>query len=293
MKDLFKKLYYSAGEFGNSFISIISILLFSSFKIARGVSKLKDDKLNDVHILANGPSLRMILDEHLDFLKSHDCLVVNFFGINPVFFQLKPKYYVLLDPGFFGGDVSKELEGRIPILIDILSTKVDWDLTLYIPGTKHVLEVARKKLANPNVKIIPFCSTRVIGFKWFRNWAYKHNFGISSSKNVLLPSILLMLNKGYKNVYLYGAEFSWTKTYAVNPENGKIYTDDVHFYDKTRIPLKKGQFKFDLSCLKESLDATDYLAEYAEYLGIKIINRTMGSFIDAFLYENPTRIKFF
>ena len=185
-----------------------------------------------------------------------------------------------------------ELIDRVPILMDVLSNKVDWELTLYIPGTKRVQNEVSKKINNPNIKVVPFNSTRVIGLKSFRNWAYKHNLGIASSKNVLLPSIQLMLNKGYKTVYLYGAEFSWTKTYSVNPENGMIYTDDVHFYDKTRIPLKKGGFKFDLSCLVDALEATEIYADYSAYVGVNIINRTPGSFIDAFPYENPKNLKF-
>ena len=292
MRNILKSIYYWIGGLVNTIISFISILLFSSFSCSRSVSKQRKNNMNDVHILANGPSLKLMLDEHLDFLINNDCLVVNFFGINPIFMQLKPKYYVLLDPGFFGGEIPKELKDRVPVLMDALTNKVDWKMTLFIPGTERVQKIVSKKINNPNINIVPFNSTRVIGFKFFRNWAYKHNLGIPSSINVLLPSIQLMLNKGYQNVFLYGAEFSWTKTYSVNPENGDIYTDDVHFYDNTRIPLKKGQFKFDLSCLVEALDATDIYADYAEYIGARVINRTPGSFIDAFTYENPKYIEF-
>lgn len=286
-----KKIYYLIVDILNTFVSLLLIICKSSSSVAIKMTKNRC-KLSSVHILANGPSLKTMLEEHLIFLKSHDCLAVNFFAINPIFMQLKPKYYVLLDPAYFGGEIPKELKDRVPVLMDALTNKVDWKMTLFIPGTERVQKIVSKKINNPNINIVPFNSTRVIGFKFFRNWAYKHNLGIPSSKNVLLPSIQLMLNKGYQNVYLYGAEFSWTKTYSVNPENGDIYTDDVHFYDNTRIPLKKGQFKFDLSCVVEALDATDIYADYAEYIGARVINRTPGSFIDAFTYENPKYIKY-
>lgn len=291
MKEKFKEIYYGISEIGASLTSMVSILLFSSLKSARKVSKLKEDGLVDVHILANGPSLKSMLEEHLDFLSCHDTLAVNHFASNPTFSVIKPKYYVLLDPAYFGGYCPKELQDRIPVLMANLS-KVSWPMTLYVPYTKTVVRDAESRLNNPNIKVVPFNGTRVLGFMWFRNWAYKYNLGIPSSKNVLLPSILLMLNHGYKKVYLYGAEFSWTKTYWVNPDDGKMYTDDVHFYDKTCIPLKKGEFKFNLRCLAEALDATDIYEEYALYLKSKIINRTPGSFIDSFEYEPTHLVKY-
>ncbi len=190
-----------------------------------------------------------------------------------------------------GGLVSDELKARIPTLMDNLS-KVDWPMILYIPYSKSVVKEASNRLNNPNISILPFNATRIIGLNAFRNFMYKQNLGLPSSKNVLLPSILLMLNKGYKKVYLYGAEFSWTKTYSVELESGNIYSDDTHFYDKTRIPLKKGGFKFDLSCMVESLSATEYLEDYSNSINANIVNRTVGSYIDAFSYENPNHVTF-
>ena len=289
MKKIFIKLYDYLKLLWETFVSLISIVLFTSFIVSRKNSKFRKSNIEDVHILANGPSLKDILENKLEFLKNNDTLAVNFFANNPIFFKVKPKYYVLLDPGLFFGSGHVELSARVPVMMNNLS-KVTWEMTLYVPYSKTIVEKIKNQLNNSYIKIMPFCPTRVTGFKSFRNWAYKHNLGLPSSKNVLLPSILLMLNRGYKRVYLYGAEFSWTKTYAVNPENGKIYTDDDHFYDMNRLPLKKGQFKFDLSCLVDALDATDYLAEYADYISAIIINRTPGSFIDAFVYENPETI---
>ena len=291
MRDILKTIYFGSKTLLESIISFLTAIVFSSFRCSRAIGRLKQDGLSDVHILANGPSLKDIIDSHAEYLSSHETLVVNHFANTPTFWKIRPKYYVLLDPAYFGGVCPIELQDRIPVLMKNLS-KVDWPMTLYIPYTKDAKAHAKERLNNPNISIQFFNSTRIVGAKWFRNWAYKHNLGIASSKNVLLPSIQLMLNKGYKNIYLYGAEFSWTKTYSVNPENGKIYTDDVHFYDKTRIPLKKGGFKFDLSCLVEALEATEIYADYSEYIGVSIINRTPGSFIDAFPYENPKFIKF-
>lgn len=291
MKGVLKRIYFLVVELVECIISLISIFLFSSLSTARKISKLKENNLNNVHILVNGPSLKMMLDKHLDFFKNNDILTVNFFANSPFFSIIKPKYYVLLDPAFFGGDGSVVLSEKIQVLMDNLSS-VSWKMTLFIPNSRNNIKDIVRRINNVNITVMPFCATRVTGFRWFRNRVYKLNLGIPSSKNVLLPSILLMLNKGYKIVYLYGAEFSWTKTFNVDQEDGKIYTDDIHFYDKTRIPLKKGEFKSKLSFLVETLNATDYYAEYAKFIGSNIINRTPGSFIDAFTYENPYKLKF-
>lgn len=283
-----KRIYFFLLELFDTIVSIVLVFYLSSFKTARRISKKRvtDD---EVHILANGPSLKTMITDHKDFLAKLDTLAVNHFANNPVFFEIKPKYYVLLDPAFFDGYCKAELQDKIPVLLNSLS-KVDWPMSLFVPYTKTVIEDTNKRLNNPNIMVIPFNSTRVIGLKKFRNFMYAHNLGIPSSKNVLLPSILLMINLNYKKVYLYGAEFSWTKTYNVDVETGKIYTDDAHFYDNNRIYLRKGEFKFNLSCLVEALNATDYYQEYTEYKGMKVINRTPGSFIDAFPYEYSDNI---
>lgn len=285
-----KKIYYFLVELLNTIVSLVLVLFTSSIRCAIGISKRKE-VLDEVHILANGSSLKNVIAEHVDFFAKRDTLVLNHFASSPVFWNIKPKYYVLLDPAYFGGLVSDELKARIPTLMDNLS-KVDWPMILYIPYSKSVVKEASNRLNNPNISILPFNATRIIGLNAFRNFMYKQNLGLPSSKNVLLPSILLMLNKGYKKVYLYGAEFSWTKTYSVELESGNIYSDDTHFYDKTRIPLKKGGFKFDLSCMVESLSATEYLEDYSNSINANIVNRTVGSYIDAFSYENPNHVTF-
>ena len=287
MREILKKLYFGAISLVETIVSLTMVLLFSSVKAARGVSKLKDTgKGKDAYVLANGPALKGVIDKYFEEFKEEDCIVLNFFGNTDVFWQLKPKFYVLLDPAFFGGEGHAIFKEPTVKLIENFH-KVDWEMTLFVPTAKGAKKNVEERIKNPNISVVPFNATRIVGFKGFRNWMYKHNMGLPSTKNVLFPAMIRMLNMGYDHVYLYGAEFSWVKTYNVDEENGKIYTDDVHFYGKDRIYYEKGRFCFDIGCLHEALQCTYMIQDYAEYAGRPIINRTAGSFIDAFPYENP------
>ena len=100
-----------------------------------------------------------------------------------------------------------------------------------------------------------------------------------------------MINMGYKQIYLYGAEFSWTKNIDVDPENNKVFLNDSHFYNKTDIVYyNNGWYKWYLEAVVEMLDGTERIASYADEMKVKIFNRTKGSFIDAFEYENPDNL---
>ena len=287
MRELLKKIYFGAITLFETLVSFFMVLLFSSCKASRDISKLKNQgRGKDAYVLANGPALKSVMDKYLAKLKGNDCIVLNFFGNTDVFRLLKPKYYVLLDPAFFGGDSNERINESIKRLIDNFQ-RVDWNMTLFVPASNGVINNAEKRINNARIKVVPFNATRIVGFKGFRNWMYAHNMGLPSTKNVLFPAIMLMLNLGYEHVYLYGAEFSWVKTYNVDEENGKIYTDDVHFYGNDRIYLEKGRFCFDIGCFHDALLCTYMIQEYAEHVGRLVINRTPGSFIDAFSYEKP------
>lgn len=284
MREILKKSYFGVIDLMKTIMSLFMVLLYSSRKGTETINKLRETgKEKDAYVLANGPALKGVIEKYLPVLQKNDCIVMNFFGNTDAFWLVKPRYYVLLDPGFFGGELHAVFNNRFEKLVNNI-TKVDWKMALLIPATNKI------NITNPNIEVIPFNATRVEGFKSFRNFMYKHNLGLPSTKNVLFPAIISMLNMGYGHVYLYGAEFSWVKTYNVDEENGKIYTDDVHFYGKDRIYYERGRFCFDIGCLHEALLSTYVIQEYADSIGRKVINRTKGSFIDAFDYENPDRI---
>ncbi len=107
-------------------------------------------------------------------------------------------------------------------------------------------------------------------------------------RNVLIPSIMIAVKMGYKNIYVAGADHSWTKTLSVNDRN-EVVSIQPHFYkedekeerrirtDYLRYPLHQILYSFYVA-----FRSYFTIQRYAESQGVKIYNVTPGSFIDAF-----------
>lgn len=300
IKEKLKDIYGWFIRLFQTLVSIFSILTFNRCKTSRRLRKEwreRDDK--PVSIISNGPSAYEIVNKRGDLLKGTDLLVLNNFGNQEVFFHLKPRYYILLDPAYFslsftnkglnekGNDSERKEERK---LIENFK-KVDWEITLFLPAAWVSNEVRKIYTQNANITVILYNATRVLGYDGFQNRMYHRGAGVPSSRNVIIPAMLLMGILGYKKIYLYGCEFSWTKTMDVDPENGKMFFNDRHFYSKEEIRyFGKGAYLWWLKVIAEDLDATEQVAKYAHRYGIRIINRTKGSFIDSFEYENPDKV---
>ncbi len=236
-------------------------------------------------ILGNGPSLNDTIVQHSDFLSERDLLAVNFAANAPVFRDLKPRYYVLTDPHFF---VAFD-QPNVAKLWDVFANEVDWPLALFIP-TKVKLhgEWFDKLIKNANVEIIFYNMTPVEGFKWFENMAYGKGWGMPRPRNVLIPSIMLGIDMRYGTIYIAGADHSWTKTLSVDDDNN-VVSIQPHFYkeeekeqqrvrvDYMRYPLHQILYSFYVA-----FKSYYTISRYAQHRGIKILNITPGSFIDAF-----------
>lgn len=280
LRSNFKKLFFILQCLTETIISLTLAIFSSSFSIARRLKKLSKFQNNTTcYVLGNGPSLANELKNNLKLFIDNDVLSLNYFSNTKHFNLLQPKYYVLLDYicfDLFGdGKVNNELQ------IDNFN-KIDWEMILFVP-------VSQKKsfflthIKNTKINIVFFNTTRIIGGERFRNFFYKHNLGIPSSINVSLPSILLMINLNYKNIYLYGLEHSWLKTLFVN-ENNLVCEDDRHFFDKntSNVRVNRGPMNKLMMQYYTVFNAHMLLQEFAVYKKIQIINCTKDSFIDAY-----------
>ena len=287
MRNGLKRLYAGIIQFVDTLVSIFTIFLFSSFKAARNMGKLKSDREKIAYVLGNGPSLNGILGNKnwLDEILDGVSIVMNNFGNSKYFTVVKPAYYILLDPGFYNEQLIAQREDYQLLYKNL--HHVDWNMTLFLVYGAN-WQLVQSKIDNPNIRVSLFNGTKAVGYQRFQNFSYKWSLGIPSSRNVIIPALQLMINIGFKHIYLYGAEFSWTKNIDVDPQNNKVFLNDSHFYKKTDILYyDKGWYKWYLEAVVEMLDGTERIAKYAESVNVKIINRTKGSFIDAFEYENP------
>lgn len=242
-----------------------------------------DDSSLPLIIMGNGPSLNDTIRDHARLLSSRPTLAVNFAACAPVFLSLRPKYYVLADPFFFSETDSDNLK----LLRNRLCHEVDWDMTLFVPCSqrKCALNIIGE---NPHIKIATFNPIGVEGFQWLENIAFTNGWGMPRPRNVLIPSIMIGINLGYKNIHIVGADHSWMQTLSVNDQN-QVVSIQPHFYkdgeqEKTRISTEYHQYPLHriIHSFYVAFRAYHSIKRYADTKGINIFNSTPSSFIDAF-----------
>ncbi len=292
MKEKLKKIWMFSGRAMNMLMSLIAILLFSSRRTAKKVRKLNDKKNagKKAFVLGNGPSLNKVLATSTLYeeLKNSSIIVTNRFAICDGFFSLRPNYYILLDPAFFNEETILG-DPSIQNMYEALN-RIDWPMSLFISYHANDIVLA-KYLHNNNIKIIRYNDTTIVGSDGFQNYMYRHCLGIPSSRNIVIPAIMMMINLGFGSIYLYGVEFSWTKNIDVDPNNNKAFLNNSHFYNsKDVLHYDKGWFKWYLEAIVEMLTGLEKVETFAKSRDVKIINRTKGSFIDVFEYENPDNL---
>lgn len=234
-------------------------------------------------ILGNGPSLTKSLDEDMDILISHDLLAVNFAANTDVFFDLKPRYYLLMDPHFFRVPSPDPNVGR---LFDRLVSQVDWPMTLFIPSS---INLGKSPITdNKNITVRRFNPVGVEGPKWFERVAYNSRLGMPRPRNVLIPAIMVGIWLGYKDIALLGADHSWLRTLDVD-ENNVVISIQPHFYADGEEEHRRVATMFRNTHLHELLWGFQLafrgyhrISRYLHGSDITVTNCTPGSYIDAF-----------
>ncbi len=232
-------------------------------------------------VMGNGPSLRDAMDNDQDTLRKYPLLAVNFAPLTPEFFILKPKIHVLADGVFFSPHGDENVKKMWKAL-----EKADWDMILYVP-TKQRKYMKTQKLPS-NVIIKYFNLTPASGWRWLTRKLYDNGLAMPRPRNVLIPAIMSGIREGYKRIVLTGADHSWSKTLWVT-DNNVVVSVQPHFYkenEKERERVESLYKGIRLHQIYESFAIAfrSYFAvkEYADSKGVKILNATPGSFIDAF-----------
>ncbi len=274
-----ESLAAAAGAVGQSLASIAKVLI----KSRRATVTRSAADADELVVLGNGPSLNQTIAEHSAFLAKRRLLAVNFAANTPVFSQLKPEYYVLADPHFFnpqGNPAVASLWQNI--------TAADWQLTLMVPvKAKLPAEVTSKA----NITVERYNLTPVEGNRCVRHWLYRLGLGMPRPRNVLIPSLMLAVAKGFHKIYVAGADHSWMKTISVDDAN-HVVSIQPHFYkdsdgEKTRVSTEYMNYPLHQIVYSFYVAFRSYhtIRDYAESRGASIVNITPGSFIDAFPRE--------
>ena len=126
---------------------------------------------------------------------------------------------------------------------------------------------------------------------WLRHGLYRANLALPRVETVLVGAIFIMLQLGYRTVYVLGADHSWHEDVVVDRSN-RVCLRDRHFYDtgETKlIPFFKDPNETTTFTMHETYRVLGkmfkgyfFISDYARYLNAKIYNASDKTYIDAF-----------
>ena len=228
-------------------------------------------------ILGNGPSLKQTIAESADAIRRYPTMAVNFAANAPEFRALRPDYYILADPHF-----ADTTDPNVEKLYKNLAA-ADWPMTLIVP---YGLKLPFFK--NKGIDTVRFPALGVEGAEWLRHGAIRRQLAMPRPRNVMVCAIMCGIWLGFKEIYITGADHSWTRTLSVSDDN-QVVTIQPHFYEepgseKERIASVYRDIRLHqiLESFSIAFKAYHDIQDYASKNSISIYNATPGSFIDAF-----------
>ncbi len=235
-----------------------------------------------IRIIANGPTLLEELDAAPKI--DTDYLMLNNSAGTEIFFKIKPTRYVMVDPLFFTKILIEDDAFRDAFL------SVDWNMLIFVPAS--CVSMVRKLFASNRflkVQPIPSGIPANVKIRSVRNFFFKHYLASPPLQNVVVGAIYSSIMSGFSNIELFGVGHSWTTQLAVNDQN-QVCLRDVHYYEKDApmqpwlqcdgVPYRMDVILRDLAQMFCSYWDLRY---FADAVGdIRIVNKTRGSFIDAF-----------
>ncbi len=240
-----------------------------------------------VAILGNGPSLKGELSELIARRDEYDFFAVNFFGLDDAFEILQPKYFVLSDPAFFRDTPQRE---RVMELYRHINERVTWQMNLYVQFYNPERFDYRAYLPNPNIRIVPFHSHLYRGFSSVEFWLFSRGLGSANFGTVVQNCEYIAILLNYKYLELYGVDHTLLDGLCVDSEN-RLHRRLSYYYDsgETQLqplymnhPYRPYTLSEYLAEMAELFRGHRVLANYAKHKGVRIINRTRNSMIDAY-----------
>lgn len=271
-----------------SLLSLVKIMLRSRWGV-----RLPAAGQPRCSVLGNGPSLTDSLANHPDFLSGTELICVNNFAHADDFIQLQPSNYVVADPNYFVFTEHTTDRDDIRRTLLILSERVSWTMRLYVPHfAKGSYVVTTIERANPLVRVVYFNPTVVRGFARFRHYMYATNLGMPQAQTVIVTALSLMINRGFREIFLFGADTSWHEQIRLDDQN-QLLMKQLHFYDKPKdvafVPVYSDAQRtqtFTMASQFLSLHKVfagyEVVRDYANYKAVRILNASSKSYIDAF-----------
>lgn len=242
-------------------------------------------------IIGNGPSMSKTLELYGDILRQSECMMVNFSASTPLYEDIKPSVYVMVDPGFL---TSKEnASSAIIALINNIVSKTHWHMDIVMPSNFRMWWAVDELKGNEFLsvlfdagdwKLLPMDELFI---------ALDKNIVCPPSYSVLSYCIYLSLYWRVPTTYLVGADTTFTQMVYVGQDDNLVYTYDSHYYDNkiqgtgTHDVKQKGRlYGTDMQTYLHMCYMIFYeynlLKHYADWKGLKIYNASEYSMIDCF-----------
>lgn len=269
------------------FYCIASVLRFMIQCIASSPIYMKDvGKKKCLKILGNGKSLN---ENEFSHDSCTEYMVVNRHVLSDTYGEIRPLYYVLADPFFFTNSAGQDILQKI-------NDQTSWKMYLFVPYGIKTKKHAQEIITNPNIVLQYYNAFGCTKPKQWAYFLYNHRLAMPSVQNVLAACIMLGIYMRFSRIELYGVEHSWTKFLFVGEDN-QVYLENPHFFDKDKKiearPMKDIQLMDEYPLYMALENYAQMFKSYWEIkrylshskLPIDIINKTKGSFIDAFRRE--------
>lgn len=248
-----------------------------------------EHKSNRMIVIGNGPSLKDTIKLYHHQLTSTDCMMVNFSANTPLFEQIKPTYYTMIDPGWISEDGV--IEEGVRNCIDAIVKKTTWPMTIVLPAFFKkwwAIDAFRK---NPYLTLLFDNSDwrKMPDEELFK--ALDINRISPPSYTVLTYCIYLSIYWNYPETYLVGADTSFTRDMYVGQKDNVLYTIDTHYYNNQEVCPEPTDPEFKGHPFGATMEQKLYelynvfyeyrmLNEYAKWKGVKLYNASEFSMID-------------
>ena len=261
----------------DAFVSCLRMLVLSSPISAIQTKSIVNQKVNSkCTILANGPSLKIAFDRNEVLLKDVDVFCVNSFCESELFWKIRPKFYFLVDGQFFNPTLDR-CKSQVKNIQKAFS-EVDWDMVLFI-STSSGKGGVLSGLSNPKIKVVRLNTTTIDGYKWFRNLIYRMRMGMPRCQTVVNMAISTSILMGYSDVFLYGADHSWTKDLRVDDDNVCCY-GDRHVYNTGLVVIKKEESIGELLFKFANMFNSHWIInDFAKFMKVHIWNCSLSVLI--------------
>lgn len=256
------------------------------------INRLNISQDEECIILGNGPSLNETLKNSIEFFDNKTKFCVNSFANSDFYQIIKPKFYVFADPVFWNKNNSEESNKLVSEIYRSLEEKTKWNLIIFLPHYAKEWNVFKTLVSNrEQFSISYYNSTRNNSISSNQFKLYNSNIETPIFQNVLIASIFISLNLGFKKNYIVGADMSLHESVEVN-EDSVVCVRPKHFNTNTDSKLsyfykdgsKNKTFKMSeiFNLFQLTFRGFDILEEYSKFLNSKIYNASVSTYIDSF-----------